>query len=76
MIDEPMTQDQALDTIRGIVEQRQAGTAESFVSLVRRMRRAQTLYFGSRSQVDLIEARRLERLVDTHLRNLEMGDRP
>ena len=75
MIDDPMTQDQALGIIRGIVAQRQA-EPEPFAELVRRMRRAQMLHSGSRSQVDSIEARRLERLVDTHLRNLEMGDRP
>lgn len=75
MIDEPMTQDQALATIQGIVEQRQA-EPEPFTKLVRRMRLAQSRYFQVRTQDALIHARRLEKQVDTHLRNLEMGDRP
>lgn len=65
--DETLPLDEALAIIRGITERRQAGTVESFGSLVGRMRRAQIRYFQTRSQVDLIEARRLERLVDTTL---------
>lgn len=73
MIDEPMTQAQALATIQGIVERRQV-EPESFPALVRRMRQAQSRYFQVRTQDALIHARRLERQVDTHLRNLEMGE--
>ena len=48
---------------------RQAGTVESFEGLVRRMRQAQTEYFRRRGHAELIEAKRLEKLVDTWLRN-------
>lgn len=68
MIDDPMSQAQALDIIRSITDQRQA-TPESFQNLVRRMRQAQTRYIQTRAQDALIEARRLEKLVDTALRN-------
>lgn len=44
-----------------------------FVDLVRRMRSAQVEYFRVRSQSCLVEAKRLERLVDTAVRNWE-GD--
>ena len=65
--EETLPLDEALAIIRGITERRQAGTVESFGSLVGRMRRAQIRFFQTRSHVDLIEARRLERLVDTAL---------
>lgn len=73
MIDDPMPQDQALGIIRSITDQRQAGAPESFPDLVRRMRAAQARYFQTRAQDALVEARRLERLVDTALRNLAMS---
>lgn len=48
-------------------------THGEFVGMVRRLRSAQTEYFRVRSQANLIEAKRLERLVDTAVRNWE-GD--
>lgn len=67
--DEPLPLDEAPATRRGISEGRQAGTVESFEGLVRRMRQAQTEYFRRRGHAELIEAKRLEKLVDTWLRN-------
>ena len=72
---EPMTDSEALAIIRGIVEQRQA-EPESFADLVRRMRSAQTRYFQTRTQDALTDARRLEKQVDTYLRNLAMSQEP
>ena len=72
--DKPLPLDEALATIRRITERRQADTVEPFEALVGRMRRAQTQYFRTRSQVDLIEARRLEKLVDTWIRNKDGQD--
>ena len=46
-----------------------------FVDLVRKMRSAQTQYFKARSREALIESKRLEKLVDTHLRHVEMAER-
>lgn len=59
--------------IDAIATQRQADP-EPFHVLVRRMRQAQTFYFQTRTQDALINARRLEKQVDTYLRNLSMGD--
>ena len=73
MIDDPMPQ--ALGIIRTITEQRQADP-EPFPELVRRMRSAQTRYFQTRTQDALIDARRLEKQVDTYLRNLAMSQEP
>lgn len=72
MIDDPMPQDQALGIIRSITDQRQADP-EPFHKLVGRMRSAQIRYFQTRTQEALIEARRLEKQVDTYMRNLAMS---
>lgn len=48
-------------------------THGEFVGMVRQMRSAQTEYFRVRSQAHLIEAKRLERLVDTAIRNFGGG---
>lgn len=45
-------------------------TNQGFVELVRKMRGAQAEYFRQRSQSSLVEAKRLERLVDTELLHL------
>lgn len=49
-------------------------TDRTFVNLVARMREAQNAYFRDRSKANLIEAFRLEKQVDTALRNNEVGD--
>ena len=49
-------------------------TDQMFVSLVARMRAAQNAYFRDRSKANLIEAFRLEKQVDTALRNNEVDD--
>ena len=72
MIDDPMPQDQALGIIRSITDQRQADP-EPFHKLVGRMRSGQIRYFQTRTQEALIEARRLEKQVDTYMRNLAMS---
>lgn len=68
-----MSQEEALARLRAVMEQRQVGEPESFEILVGRMRSAQVRYFRTRAFVDLIEARRLEKLVDAAV--LRMGVR-
>lgn len=65
-----MSQAEALGRLRAVTERRQL-EGMSFGALVRKMRRAQAVFFASRSHVDLIEARRLERLVDAALLKME-----
>lgn len=65
-----MSQAEALARLRAVTERRQLEEM-SFAALVRKMRRAQAVFFASRSHVDLIEARRLEKLVDAALLKMD-----
>lgn len=65
----PISTDEALGLLRTAQSQ---PPQVAFPKLVCAMRTAQTKYFRSRTPADLIESKRLERLVDTALRNMEL----
>lgn len=67
-----MGMDEALARLRAVGERLQVGEPEPLERLVARMRRAQVQYFKTRGYVDLLEARRLEKLVDAMLLRMEV----